>query len=408
MTPLGSFYLRGPVGKKTVRTNIIMLNIEFPPVGGGAATANYNLLKSLSHSPTLKIDLITASPDRKFKVERFSETITIYRVGIKKKSLHYWTTFELLQWFCKALLLAHSLSIKNHYDLCHCWFGWPSGVIGYLLKSHFPYIVSLRGSDVPGYSTRLIYMDRFFFKFISRIVWRHSTAVVSNSQFLKKLAIQTCSNINIEVIYNGVDSHRFCPRQNGTRPGQTILFVGRLIERKGLIYLMEAFRGLSAIYPQSRLQIVGSGPLRNTLEEFCRVHKITEQVHFIGAVPNAEMCRIYQQADVLVVPSLSESLSNAALEAMACGLGIITTDTGVTEILHENGLVVPPKSIHDLEEALRQYLDKPDILKNHQRTCSSFALQMTWGRNAEDYCAVYSQALTRPLKHSAIAEIKSR
>ena len=385
--------LAGKRERNPAPIKIIMLNIEFPPVGGGAATANYHLLKSLSSDRSLNIDLITTSPNRQFKVEKFSDHITIYRLGVRKKSLYYWTTYELFQWSYRAWLLADSLSKKNRYDICHCWFGWPPGVIGYLLRKRFPYIVSLRGSDVPGYNSRLKYLDRIFFKFLCQIVWRHSHAVVSNSQYLRNLAKNTCAKTNIQVIYNGVDSHRFYPGKRSKRIELNFMFVGRLIERKGLIYLLEAFKRLCAKHPGSRLQIVGSGPLQKKMKYFCRENNITERVRFVGGVPHAEMRTIYQQADVLVLPSLSESLSNAALEAMACGLGLITTDTGVAEILRNNGIVVAPKSIHGLEEAMLRYIEIPDLLRNHRWNCYCSVSQMTWSRIAHDYCSVYRKVL---------------
>ena len=80
-----------------------MLNYEFPPIGGGAGNAHLYLLKEYArYSDFLKIDVLTSAPQPGFTVESFAENITIYKIGLHKKKLHYWRKIEVLEWLFKA------------------------------------------------------------------------------------------------------------------------------------------------------------------------------------------------------------------------------------------------------------------------------------------------------------------
>jgi len=260
-----------------------MLNYEYPPLGGGAGVANYHLLQEFKSDPDLEIDMITSSSNG-FEIEGISENIKIFKLGIKKRDLHLWRISEISSWTWKAYWFTKKLIEENTYDLCHCWFGWPSGILGYLCRKRLPYIIALRGSDVPGYNERLRNMDRFVFKFISRIIWRNAKAVTASSNDLKNLANKTSNEINIEVIYNGFDIDEFRPLINKSNSNFEILFVGRLIKRKGIEYLLKALQEVFSEYRSCKLTIVGEGPERMHLQNYCRQLEIESFVNFLGAL----------------------------------------------------------------------------------------------------------------------------
>lgn len=371
--------------------HILMLNFEFPPLGGGAATATYNLLKALASDNSLTIDLITSGVGARTVICPFADNIRIVKIGIRKKEIHFWRTMELFCWMLKAYACAWRLIPSRSYDLCHCWFGWPSGLIGYLLRRRFPYLVALRGSDVPGYSDRLKLLDRLIFRRLSSLVWRNAHAVSVLSRNLEQMALQTLPGARFHVIYNGVDSDRFRPRPPSTVPPATLemLFVGRLVRRKGVIHLLEAFRRLRDRQAPCRLTIAGSGPEQERLEAFCRASGITDRVNFLGSVPACEIAEIYRQAHVLVLPSIEEALSNVALEAMAAGLPVISTPTGAAELICGNGFVVPRRDPGRIEEAIRCYLEDEPLRQNHARQSRRIAERMTWHSTARAYRSLY-------------------
>ncbi len=129
---------------------ILMLNYEFPPIGGGAANAHLCLLKQYADNDDLQVDVLTSAPKPGIVTEKFADNITIYRVGIHKKHLHFWRKIEVIEWLVRAKSHYRRLLRENNYDLVHAFFGFPTGWLCYRTAGKLPYIISLRGSDVPG------------------------------------------------------------------------------------------------------------------------------------------------------------------------------------------------------------------------------------------------------------------
>jgi glycosyltransferase involved in cell wall biosynthesis len=208
------------------------------------------------------------------------------------------------------------------------------------------------------------------------------------------LARKTTDDVRIDVIRNGVDVSFFEP---GEPPGLfTILFVGRLIERKGLIYLLEAFAALRRREPGARLLLAGEGPQRDALERHCRQAGLESSVRFLGQVERSSLPATYREASVFALPSLEEAMPNAVLEAMAAGLPIIATRTGAIELIDGNGILVDRASSESLERAFEQYLRSPELLRSHAKRSRELAETLSWGNVARAYREVYARVLRGP------------
>jgi len=366
---------------------ILMLNYEFPPLGGGAANANFYLLKEFAKEKDLKIDLITSSID-KFKEEKFSQNIIIYRLNIGKKNqnLHFQTNKDLLVYSLKSYFFAKKLLKKNDYNLVHAWFGIPCGFIAMLLGE--PYIVALRGSDVPFYNSRFKNLDKYFFQYLSRLIWEKAKIVVANSQGLKELAQKTAPNQKIQLIYNGVDTNEFKPPKTKKKSKDLrILCVARLIKRKGIDYLLKALGRLKD--KNFILTIIGDGNEKENLVNLTKKLKINSKVRFLGPIPHSEIIKYYQQNDLFVLPSLNEGMSNTILEAMACGLPIIATDVGGSEeLVKENGFIIKPKSRKELVKAIQRYIDDRSLLEKQGQESRKRAEKMSWKNVAKKYSKI--------------------
>lgn len=164
---------------------------------------------------------------------------------------------------------------------------------------------------------------------------------------------------------NGVDTHIYQPATQqakkeirealGLPDGFICLYSGRLAPEKGLDVLLNAWNRISARHPQAHLLLLGSGPREAALREMAG-----ERVIFGGYVPDP--CLFYQACDLFVLPSLTEGLSNAMLEAMACGLPLVATRVGAAEELNpegENGRLVTAGSAQELADALDFFLSDP-------------------------------------------------
>lgn len=189
--------------------------------------------------------------------------------------------------------------------------------------------------------------------------------------------VLTCSEVNrthlsesygvspnkIHTIYHGIDIEHFCPGPEKTDPGAkpVILCVGRLVEQKGIPYLIEACSFLAQEGHEFELVIAGDGPLRGTLENLCRESGIDERTRFVGHVFQQELLEYYKNCDLFVLPCVEanngdrDGVPNVLIEAMACGACVVSTDfSGVPELVEDgkSGVLVSPADAPALAKAV--------------------------------------------------------
>jgi glycosyltransferase involved in cell wall biosynthesis len=378
---------------------VLMLCYEYPPLGGGTAAACSYLLAELALSDAVEVDLVTSGTRPQVERVDLAPHVRVHRLPVAKTDARFWRAREIAEWLWRALPYAEALARRQRFDIAHCWAGWPSGIIGWRLRARMPYIVSMRGSDVPGYNERLRRLDLAFRPFVRRI-WRDAAHVSAVSADLRALALQTEPGLAIDVIANGVDTRRFTPTGRGER--NDILFAGRLIRRKGVAHLLEAYAALGDLPERPRLLIAGDGPERGALKALsCRLG-IADDVVFLGHLERDRLVRVYGEAGIFVLPSLADALPNVVPEAMASGQAIVTTATGAREVLQDNGLVVPPGDSAALRDALRRYLTDPLLLRRHQNRSRRVALAMSWSAVADWTIGVYRRVLISAAERSGV------
>lgn len=367
---------------------ILLLNYEFPPLGGGAGNATLHMLKEFSKYNNLEIDLVTSSVD-KYKLESFSENIRIYKLPIgKNNQIHYQSNKDLLTYSIKAHTYCKKLLKQNSYQLVHAFFSTPCGIIAYRLKQ--PYIVSLRGSDVPFYNQRFRVLDKLVFQRLSKTVWKNARAVIANSNGLKQLAFKTLPNFQFNVIYNGIDIERFIPKST-KEDTFTVLSTSRLIRRKGIEFLIKGFAKFIEKSRNSKLVLVGDGDQKGELINLVNSLGITNYVEFLGSVPHDEIAQIYRNSDAFVLPSFNEGMSNSILEAMASGLPIISTSTGGSEELvsNNNGFIVEKENSEQIAEKLFTLYSNRELVDKMGNESRKKAETMSWSNMAKEYFKIY-------------------
>jgi UDP-glucose:(heptosyl)LPS alpha-1,3-glucosyltransferase len=187
---------------------------------------------------------------------------------------------------------------------------------------------------------------------------RHTGLIIANSRRGKEEIVRHYGfpEERIHVVYNGVDVERFKPRP-GERRGEhfILLFVGSGFERKGLRFCVQALAQLPAPF---KLRVVGKGnpvPYQRLAQRL----GVAERLEFLGA--NLDTASVYPQADLLVHPAIYEPFANVCLEAMACGLPVVTSRiSGTAEVIEHgrNGAVVErPEKIAELARAIQLFQD---------------------------------------------------
>jgi glycosyltransferase involved in cell wall biosynthesis len=378
---------------------LLMLNFEFPPIGGGAANAHYYLLKKFTGNEDLTIDVLTSAPEPGFYEEVFSENINIYKVGLHKKNLHYWRKIEVIEWLFKAGFHYRKMLRRNNYDLVHAFFGFPTGRLCYKTADKLPYIISLRGSDVPGYNIRLG-LDYKLTAGLFRRIWSSAAAVVANSSGLRNLALEFMPSLDIEIIPNGIDTENFYPAQTQHhRKPMKLLTVSRLIERKRIDLLIEAVSLAKDAGLDVCLNIAGEGNLGGELRKLSQELNVSESIFFLGRIPSEKMPQIYREHDVFVMSSAHEGMSNAMLEAMASGLPIITTECeGVEELITDNGIVTERADAESLAAALKKLIQSVKSFKRMSTASRVKAETLSWNIVAQQYIDCYNRVLGRTLR----------
>jgi len=368
-----------------------MLNYEYPPLGGGAGNATYYLLKEFSQIDDITIDLITSSVTNEFEEEKLNDSIHIYKLPVGKKSIHYWTQREIISYSRQAYKYIKKQKKRGRYDLIHAFFGIPCGAIAHRFRKEIPYIVSLRGSDVPGFNERFSF-QYIFLKPIIRRVWWNAAAVIANSQGLKELALKTDGDARIDIIYNGVNVEDFSPRNERENGDIIILSVARLIKRKGIDDLIRAVPAIVEEHKNIKLRIIGEGNMENELKALAQKLEVSKYIDFLGYVPHNEISNYHSSSDIFVLPSKNEGMSNTILEAMASGLPVITTDTGGTrELINNNGFIVPMKDSEAIKEVIIKYIKNPELIEKHGLKSREIAERMDWTNVAGKYYKIYGE-----------------
>ncbi len=374
---------------------ILMLNYEFPPIGGGAAKANLCLLRQFAGRDDLHVDVLTSASKPGFKSEKFSENITIYKVGIHKKHLHFWRRIEVVEWLVKAGFYYRRLLQKNNYDLAHAFFGFPTGWLCYRNSGRLPYIISLRGSDVPGQHARL-QLDYKILAPAFRAIWKKASALVACSEGLKERALLFMPSVSIDVIPNGVELDRFFPAETEEKSDVLrLLTVGRLSVTKRIEMLIETFEILHRTACKIRLTIVGGGKMEQQFRKIAAERDLRDVIKITGRMDSKKMPEVYRQNDIFISASMQEGMSNAMLEAMASGLPIVTTRCeGLAELIDGNGLIVEKDNIEEIAKAIKRLAEDPGLYKQMSTSARKQAEKFDWAKVAESYVEQYRKIIT--------------
>lgn len=387
---------------------LLYINYEFPPIGGGGGRANAQIAKemaALGH----EVVVLTASFRRLAREEK-RDGYRILRMPTLRRHQEKCRVFEMLAFMLMAPLYALRLVRQWKPDISIAFFTIPSAPAALILKKicKIPFIVSLRGGDVPGFKSGNLWIYHWITTRFIRYMWREAKAVVANSHGLKTLALQTESELDILTIPNGVDPFFLHPMESHAQimsgsliPNQgdkafRILSVGRLSPQKGLDDLLLSFWELKKkVQQKMQLWIVGDGPLRKNLERLAIDLQIQNEVFFFGWHDPLTLKHFYASADLFVLPSLAEGMPNAVLEAMAMGLPVVATDVlGTRDLVIPgvNGFLVWPRHTASFSDAMLQLVQNDCLRVQFSKGARLTAQNYNWQHAAHGYLKLCKQA----------------
>jgi glycosyltransferase involved in cell wall biosynthesis len=210
----------------------------------------------------------------------------------------------------------------------------------------------------------------------------------------------------IHVIPMGVDlKSRFVPPTAGyLRRKKSLLFAGRLVEKKGVRFLIEALPLVVAKHPEARLTIIGSGPDRHVLEAQATRLGVQDKISFLGAVVNTALPSHFQDHEVVVFPSIvasdgdQEGFGLVLVEALGCGCAVISSDLpAMADIIkpNETGIVVSPQDPAALAAEINALMECPAEQKRLSENGRVYvASHFDWSVIANKYSKLFEQLVS--------------
>jgi glycosyltransferase involved in cell wall biosynthesis len=242
------------------------------------------------------------------------------------------------------------------FDLIHAHWTLP-GMAAWLGQFYHrrPFVLTVHGSDI------YIAPQIPLIGALTRSMLPRSRRVIANSQALAQAARALGAPAHrLEVIPIGIDSELYHPGPDPREP--LLLFVGYLIERKGLRYLVEALPQVIRVFPQYRLAVIGEGPVRAEMEALVQSLGLAAHVTFVGHQTQRQVSQWMRRARLFILPSLEEAFGVVLLEALASGTPCIATRVGgIPEVIVPGvGHLVPPGDTAALAQAMTSMLADQD------------------------------------------------
>jgi len=373
--------------------NLLLINNEFPPIGGGGSTVTKYAIEHLTRMGH-HVTLITSS----YKGQPKREVIDgaeVIRVPAIRRFKDYSAPWELVIFGMSALVYSLIYTTRHKVDFVQAYFAVPAGWVAWVLNMvrGIPYGVYFGGSDIPGANPSRYKNIYPFITPLLKAIWRRAEFRTVCSDELARLGSEVDPTAEFLVVPNGVETGRFKPINRAANPQVRILFIGRLIPRKGFQRVVQA---LPRVRELSRtpfeIEVVGTGASRMELDGIAVKLGVSDLIRYVGTVPYGTLEKSYQYADIFILTSLSEGMPSVILEAMGCGLPIIASDVGGNnELVHEgeNGYLIQGDDVEKLAQDMARLIDDADLRRRMGKRSRELSLKYDWKQIMATYNELY-------------------
>jgi len=311
--------------------------------------------------------------------------------------------YLMVPFFLLGQLLAVSHLLRNErFDLIHAHWLIPQGFIAalslFITRKNIPLLCTSHGGDLFALKGKGLQRLKLW-------VMDKSAALTVVSKAMKKTVVDMgVAPDKVEVISMGVDlKGLFTPDPCVQRKTDELLFVGRLVEKKGVHNLLEAMPAVLKKHPTVRLMLAGSGPMEQKLRQQAQRLQISDRVAFLGMVSQKKLPEMYRTATLAVFPFViaksgdQEGFGLVQVEAMGCECPIIAGDLPAIHdiVIHEeNGLIVESENVQALADAIIRSLDSKDLrLKLAEKARMQVMERFDWEVIAGKYGKIYQMLL---------------
>lgn len=380
--------------------NILLLNYEYPPLGGGAGIVSQHLANEFvtkGHQVTVLTAWFEGEP------EYHSENmLTIIRLKSRRKHTYESNPLEMYSWMIEAKRFCKIHVNDFKFDFCLANFSLPGGPVANYIKrkSNIPFVILSHGHDIPWFSPKqMFFWHLFLYPYIKYLMLRSSRNILLTSQLklnADRFIGKDKAKKNI-VISNGLLSYNLRKGFNADDKIMNALFVGRLVEQKDPLTVVRSFKRLQNRGIPIHLKIIGDGNQKAVIEDYITRHQL-KNIEVLGKISQSSVMEEYAKAHLTIAPSREEAMSLSVLEAISCGLYVFATNiSGNKEVILEdmNGNFVEYGNPDDIADKVSTFYQEK-FLNNYQypELMMKYMLQKySWEKTAEKYISIFNEVI---------------
>jgi glycosyltransferase involved in cell wall biosynthesis len=372
---------------------VLMLNYEYPPIGGGAAPITRALAEQLAGAGHA-VDVVTMGYGRlPFCEQLFEGRLRIFRVPALRHSPVRAVTVEMASYLVAALPVCLALAARQRYDLIHNHFLMPTGLLAAAVKraTGLPLVVTIHGSDVPGYNPDRFKRGHKLLQPVWHRIVRSADVIISPSAYLRGL-LQRGIDVPVKLLPYGF----YQPAPSQVQQGRRILFASRLFPRKGAQFLLDALVGLDL--QGWEIVVAGDGPMLDSLK--AQAKRLGLSVQFPGFVKGQALQDLYASSAIFVFPSLHDNFPVVLLEALSHGCAVITNHcTGMPEVVGDAGILVKPHDVPGLRAAIARLIVDAELREELGQRARRRISELSWEGILEQQVAIYQQLCAPAVQH---------
>ncbi len=341
---------------------ILVLNYEYPPVGGGGGQVTEDIAQGLvkqGHELTVLTTHIKGLPK-----EETQSGVHILRLPSLRKYKFKADLRAMIGYIIAASIAGMRLIRSWRPDLIHVHFAVPTGPVAWLLSklTKTPYVLTIHLGDIPGGAPdKTSGWFRWVFPF-THPIWKDAAQVVAVSEFSRQLALKHYP-VDIAVIQNGVDTETLSPGQIRVNDPPRLIFAGRFMPQKNPVQLVRVLGQLQDL--KWTCTMLGDGPLMRDVREEIASLSLQRRFSLPGWVTPEIVIDAFAQSDILFMPSRSEGLPMVGIQALSMGMAIVASDIGGFIDLVEdgkNGYLIEANDKEGFAKTLRNLLENPKKL----------------------------------------------
>lgn len=377
--------------------HVLMLNYEYPPMGGGGGVATQTLIFGLAKLG-VSVTLVTSSPDQRLHQEQPQAHLTLIRLPVKhRQSLPVASLWSLWSYIKQVKRWMQTVK-QPTFSLVHSQFAVPTGLAGRLLAKRWqlPHVVTVHGFDIHD-PTRSLSPDTFppMHWLVQRVLSSAASVTTQSQDIAQRTRSGYRLPTDLTIIPLGIPKVNIPVQPPPPSPTTfTLVGVGRLVKRKGFDLALQA---LAKLPPDIQLLIIGDGPERERLVRLTQSLGLTSRVQLVGSIHDEQKWNLLAQSDIYLLPSLHEGFSLSTVEAMMMGLPVIASNTGgQTDFLQPqtNALLVPPEPEKIAQAVLKLYHDQ-ELRTRMKHQNILLANQLTDEVMAKRYHHLYANLLSQ-------------